>query len=299
MKLIRFLIIPFAIPVTLLIAYIMFTQIAQEARESTVILSDAPTQNTVILSKSRFSEKEFIFDLNKDNEGKQDKIRLQTEWNKPRTPWPEGVKFPLVVHLNDLTHRINKKKLYKDKKNRYISKNYVNDIAYSAEYITNSALSFKIPAFNLVPILQTDSIWSYHSTTTKPQMIQYVNKAILQLLNEYPIDRKRIYIVGCGVGGTGVFGAINLLPNLYAAGVSHSGEWNNMTKRLSSTPLLMITGSEDVVIPTRITRAVAQKIKREGGNVTYKEINSMPHNCSYKGLYSDNVWKWMFSQKRK
>ncbi len=289
MKSTKIIILLFLLAPLSLIPYIVSKKHAPDAELANIepflggFLDYVSPIETSLLTPSRFSKESLIL---QDNNNK--KYTLSYEWNEPKRPYPENIKFPLIVHLYDT--QINNDT--RDKADT------LPHISYSAEYITQPSVTMKFPAFNFVPSISHDEIWGYHKETSKKQTTAYITKSIEILISKYPIDKERVYIVGCGLEATGVFSALKNSPNLYAAAIAHSGEWDiNKTKEISNAPLYIMTGENNKRFPPSITRTVAKNIKNNGGNVIYKEIASMPHDCSYKGLYSNKVWSWLFSNK--
>lgn len=260
-----------------------------------------------LVTTSRFKKQNVTITHDKNG----DRYKLSYEWNAPQKPWPESIKFPLIVHLYDITTEQARKKenkegfppikipSFKTKAHKIKKpKQTIKELAYSAEFITQSRMSISFPAFNVVPDIHSSEIWGYHTKTQQPQIIPHINALVVQLISQYPIDPKRVYIVGCGMGATGVFSAIERAPTLYAAAIAHSGEWDiRKTKDLSTTPLYMMTGKKNMSFSPSITRALAKNIRKNNGEIIYKEISSMEHNCAYKRFYSEDVWQWLFSHK--
>jgi hypothetical protein len=52
------------------------------------------------------------------------------------------------------------------------------------------------------------------------------------------------------------------------------------------------------VINVKFSRNVSNAIQYLGGNIRYTEVPDMGHYCPLSSLYSEAVWKWMFSQKK-
>ncbi len=193
----------------------------------------------------------------------------------PSKPWPDNIKFPLIIHLSD-----------------------TESPAYSVAYHDANKMSF--PAFSISPILAPGALWGYHRKTTQPQNIDALLGLTSLMQERYPIDENKIYIVGCGHGATGVLSLINEKPDLFAAAIVHSPDWDSQkVENISHTPLLIMTGDSNITFPVTKTRKLVSNIKANGGNVSYKEIKYMKHDCAYKQLYTNNIWSWLFSKSVK
>lgn len=229
----------------------------------------------------------------------------------PPKPWPEDLKFPLVIHLHDK-----------------------RTAAYSAEYVTQDGMSLAFPAFSVVPLLgdiygenvdttmgkntlvhtsaymgkrksasdvTMEEIKAYHkdSMHLSQSVVPAITELTRHILDHYPIDENRVYIVGCGYGSLTLFGSLVSAPDLYAGALAVSGSWQlRDAQTLTSVPLYMVNGGDNRKFPAFSSRAFAKNIKAAGGDVRYKQFNSMGHTCSYSKFYSPEIWEWVFSHKK-
>ena len=199
-------------------------------------------------------------------------------WLEPATPYPRGVKFPLIIALHGGTGR-----------------------AYAGEYLATPLMRKRYPSFVAVPITPKPPIWAHPDARYSAlENLGYVEELIGGLLQKYPVDPNRIYIIGCSIGGTGVFGAIARYPDLFAAGIALSGYWKTIDAPIMiNTPLLIIHGAEDSVIDATQSREMAEAIEENGGNrVIYREVDSFGHNCPSSSLYNLNIWRWLYAQNK-
>lgn len=267
----------------------------------------SPNKETITIKKLVLSEQRF----EKRNYAKQDRnTKIQNSLNyllfSPSKPWPEGLEFPLIIHVRD--H---------------------NDTAFSAEYITQTQMAFNFPSFSVVPDIQnlfhdatedsrhsasnispaSEHFRSKYQETAKSvnykQMRQdasLITKPLTGLIEELrdqlPIDEKKIYIIGCGYGGAIVYHILENKPDIFAAAVTVNSSWqSDKLDKLTKTPILMQNGKKNTKFSSFVANNLANDINKAGGKVIFQGYESMPHTCSYKNLYSSNVWKWMFSQK--
>tara|TARA_R110002095_G_scaffold80630_2_gene69352 strand:- start:3862 stop:4797 length:936 start_codon:yes stop_codon:yes gene_type:complete len=298
------------VPLLFLIPYFLFfSGGATEQQKPTantpniagMIKTDKDERKDLVISKQRFESKTLTALDNRT------KIQNSMHYlmHTPSKPWPEGIKFPLIVHLND--H---------------------NDTTYSAEYITQNQMGLAFPAFSVIP-----DIRGLYSETIIPPVesrsmrgtsftidklnnpIKVVNfeelrseskkildplmKLINNVKDEYPVDDKRIYIIGCGFGGATLFNLIEKNPNYFASAVIISSAWDTQNSRnFTATPMLLLTGKNNATFPSFAARSFADNVNGNGGKVAYQAYESMPYTCSYKQFYSSTVWKWMFAQDR-
>ena len=268
-------------------------------------ISSAPNkkdkENKTLLSEHRFERKNF----SQNDQNTKILNSIDYFFFSPPKPWPENLKFPLIVHLND--H---------------------NDLAYSAEYISQDNMTFHFPAFSIVP--QTDQLYAhlnidermkktnnpFNATVNDNKTVKSAvnfktfrehTKKILPPLTalidnvkeKYPIDEKRIYLIGCGFGAATLFHLIEKQPDRFASLVALSGTWQSENyNKFKSTPILTLNGKINAMFLNISGESFTANVKKAGGKAIYKGFESMPHTCSHKDFYASNVWKWMFAQKR-
>lgn len=209
-------------------------------------------------------------------------------WFQPAgAPYPPGLKFPLVLVLHG-----------------------GGGNAYAGKYLIQQDMQVKYPAFIMAPVLPQTWLWSnagqvqgHPEIKLSPRLAQGLPgtvRLIKSLLAEYPIDPKRIYVIGCSEGGMGAFGAVRHYPDVFAAAMPLSGVWNaNDAPKMTGVPMWIMQGGADTVIPADVPRMVANIAKKNGGDVAYTELAEMGHNCPSSFLYGEPTWKWLFSHVKK
>jgi predicted peptidase len=154
----------------------------------------------------------------------------------------------------------------------------------------------------------------------KPKELLRVIGLIESLVQQYPIDRNRIYVMGHSMGGMGSWGAIWERPDLFAAAVPSSGVltlWKDL-ERVKSVPIWAFHGSKDRAVPVEGTRTLFARLQKLQGKMKYTELTGEGHNSGriafgYSGDEpsrgwvtrssspdcdpSDNLWEWVFAQR--
>lgn len=211
-------------------------------------------------------------------------LDLTYHWYAPSKPWPQGIKFPLVMVLHGAPGN-----------------------AYAAQYLLQREMLINFPAFVFVPVLPWGMTW--YEPSSSPQGNDYDKQrpkglpgamAVLEkIMQEYPVDTSRIYVIGCSEGGTGAFGAVKEYGDKIAASVAISGGWAPQhAAYFKKTPMLVMHGAVDSVIPVVRSRDVSVAARRLGAPLDYIEFPGMDHNCPAPQLYGPTVWRWMFSKKK-
>lgn len=215
--------------------------------------------------------------------------RVQTYYFSAPAKMAEGVRYPLVVVLHDKA-----------------------GMAYAPVYLREKRVSADFPAFIVVPQASPTKVWAAPKAysgaefATAKQAVINDNYAlpdvldiVATLVDAYPIDPSRLYIVGCDEGGAGVYGTALYHPGIFAAGVSMNGMWSYLdAPKLNKMPLLLLQGGEDKTYDPGFTRTMWKAMKASGAPVAYSELRGVPHECSDSRLYIHSVWKWLFSKQR-
>jgi len=121
-----------------------------------------------------------------------------------------------------------------------------------------------------------------------------------KMLAEYPdIDRNRIFIQGCSMGG---FGTIELLmrrPELFAAGMPLCGGGDiQYVDRIKDVPMWLFHGGIDEVVFPSFSRNMHAALKNKGADVRYTEFSTLGHSMWQETYYNPAVIDWLFAQKR-
>ena len=159
-------------------------------------------------------------------------------------------------------------------------------------------------------------------------------RALMQAIDEVvaakAVDRSRIYLTGLSMGGFGAFDLAARRPGMFAAVVPICGGGDPATAEiLVKTPLYIVHGSDDLVVPVALSRAMRDAIagaaaesarrEREAARGTddaprpmpkrppnpsptpmYREYDKVGHD-SWTPAYrfgDDGVLDWMFAQRK-
>lgn len=193
-------------------------------------------------------------------------------------------KFPLVLVLHD-----------------------TNGKAPAASHLIFKEMPKNYPAFIVVPVLPKGMTWAvpvrkHPSTFVFAYLKQHLNDAVelvAQLSKDYPVDKRRIYVVGCGEGGYGAFGAALKYSDIFAAAAPINGGWAQADAPLmTKMPLFVLHSKKNRSFLPRISRNLSFYIQQFGGNISYIEVPDDDHDCDDDRFYTPALWEWMFSQHR-
>jgi pimeloyl-ACP methyl ester carboxylesterase len=151
----------------------------------------------------------------------------------------------------------------------------------------------RFPCFVVAPQCPEGQSWDRQADN--------VLKLIEQMIQENPIDKRRVYVIGQSMGGSGTWLLASLRPDLFAAAVPIAGGGEpQFAGRLTSLPIWAIHGDADRIVPVTATRSIVRAIRQAGGSPIYTELPNVGHGGSWKYAYAldEEVLPWLFSQRQ-
>ena len=114
------------------------------------------------------------------------------------------------------------------------------------------------------------------------------------------VDTNRIYVMGLSMGGYGTWDAIHRRPDFFAAAVPICGGGDKSNaKKLAHLPIWAWHGEKDNVIKPTKSRDMIDAITKAGGSPKYSEIKGRGHNSWVDCWKSQQMWTWLYSQRKK
>ncbi len=118
------------------------------------------------------------------------------------------------------------------------------------------------------------------------------------LCHEFPIDERRIYVMGQSMGGAGTWNAITYRPKFFAAAVICCGSVSADDGTGSiSTPLWNFHGDSDQAVPVSVSRDRIAARRKVGGHPLYTEYAGVDHNVWEWAFTEPEMVKWLFAQR--
>ena len=118
------------------------------------------------------------------------------------------------------------------------------------------------------------------------------------ILETYAVDRKRVYLTGLSMGGTGTWMFAMARPNTFAAIMPVCGSgiyWN--VANLLKTPIYMVHGDCDTCVPISNSVEMLTSINSRGGNAKLKICYGVGHDAWNYAYTDDALLDWMLSQR--
>lgn len=129
------------------------------------------------------------------------------------------------------------------------------------------------------------------------------------IVDSYPVDTRRIYLSGYGMGGAGVWGWGSYRPDRFAALVPVAGYWpiDSATRlglkicNLADTPVYAFHSKEDMNVGYALTSGLVSTLERCGGSgeITLRTFRGISHYTTRtRALDSVKLYRWLDEQRR-
>jgi predicted peptidase len=124
-------------------------------------------------------------------------------------------------------------------------------------------------------------------------------ETIVALQNEFPIDAKRLYVMGNSLGGYGAWHLACTRPGMFAAAVPICGGGDPaLAKNLVNVPVWAFHGAKDMNVPVSGSRQMIEAIRNAGGDPKYTEYPEEAHDITRNVIETHELLDWMFERRR-
>ncbi|MGC1129776.1 MAG: alpha/beta hydrolase-fold protein [Candidatus Acidiferrales bacterium] len=156
----------------------------------------------------------------------------------------------------------------------------------------------KFHAFVLAPQISNTKSWARPHANTPPVSIRLALEILDAVEKKYSIDRAREYLVGQSIGGEGVWRAISIAPERFAAAMALCGygdAW--MIPRVAKEPVWIFQGAADPMIGAQRARLWVAALRQAGGEPKYSEYPDIGHNVWDVAFSEPALLPWLFSHQ--
>jgi predicted peptidase len=173
-----------------------------------------------------------------------------------------------------------------------------SDFLGSHIWITGGNLE-KYHAFVLAPQVTDTKGWSRPHANTPPVAIRLALEILDKVEKDYAIDTSRVYVAGESMGGEGVWRALSIDPERFAAAIALCGYGETwQVARVAKVPVWVFQGDADPLVPVERARQWVADLRKAGGVPKYSEYPGIAHNVWDVAFSEPGLVDWLMSQER-
>jgi predicted peptidase len=121
-----------------------------------------------------------------------------------------------------------------------------------------------------------------------------------EVLKEYTIDSKRLYLTGLSMGGSGTWSLAAAQPHKWAAIAPICGTGDPETaSAIKDIPCWAFCGDQDKTQLVQKNRDMIAALKKAGGNPRYSEFPHVGHNSWDSAYVTPELYTWLLSHRLK
>lgn len=166
------------------------------------------------------------------------------------------------------------------------------------------------PAFIFAPQCPQEDYWTngnfapnrsnYVLNDTMTKALTLTAQALALIIELYPVDTTRIYVVGLSMGGAGTWEMALRFPDVFAAAVPICGFSDpRYAARLTEMPIWAFHGSNDDVVPAQLSRLMVRAVNQAGGQAIYTEFPDVGHGSWVPAFPPEPfIYDWLFAQQK-
>lgn len=119
-------------------------------------------------------------------------------------------------------------------------------------------------------------------------------------IQDYRVDRSRIYLTGLSMGGFATWELAMAQPDVFAAIVPVCGVGPaDFAANLVDTPVWAFHGAQDKNVPVAGSREPINALRRLGAQPRYSEYPDLAHDCWDRAYATPELWTWLLQQRRR
>jgi len=182
--------------------------------------------------------------------------------------------FPLILFLHGAGERGNNIEIVKR-----------HGIAKIVEQKDN------FPFITISPQCNLNSSW----LQILPQLYELLNF----IIENYKVDKRRIYLTGLSMGGFGTWHLAINYPELFAAIAPVCGGGNpEFAYKIKDTPIWAFHGDNDEIVPVSFSKEMVNELKNLGANVKFTIYQNTGHDSWTETYKNEELYKWFLSNSK-
>jgi len=127
--------------------------------------------------------------------------------------------------------------------------------------------------------------------------IDMLDAFVDEVLEKYPVDRKRVYLTGLSMGGEGAWRLAVRRPHTFAALVPICGMgMPRHAQKITHIPTWAFHGKKDTTVRVRRTEEMIEALQTAGGKPKMTIYPEVGHNSWAPAYNNPKLYEWMLEQ---
>jgi predicted peptidase len=123
-------------------------------------------------------------------------------------------------------------------------------------------------------------------------------KLVEHVANTHRVDRRRIYVTGLSMGGSGTWDLLDAYPGTFAAAIPICGKGDpGAAERLAKTPVWIFVGAKDKAETVETCVQMEQAVRASGGTAKITVYPDAQHDAWTETYNNPAVWDWLAAQR--
>lgn len=230
-------------------------------------------------SKNRYSKKSFT-----DSQGRVLSYRELLPEN-----YDSRKQYPLIVFLHGGGER---------------GSDNVSQLTYGADLFLDKDFRKSNPCIVIFPQCPDFSYWAsvdrinwkFPDKTSEEDVLYAVVELIQSMVDNKKADASEVYGIGLSMGGMAVLNIVRDYPDMLKSAISVCGATNIKALKESgiNTPVWLIHGDSDPVVPTYFSREAYNVMKDKNEKWRYTEYMKTMHDSWHKAFEEPDFLSWLF-----
>lgn len=209
-------------------------------------------------------------------------------------------KYPLILVLHGAGERGNDNEA---------------QLVHGAYLFLKDSVREQYPSIVVFPQCPANSFWSnvqfkFDSVTNQRSFhflaggeptiaMKMAQELLYKIIDEYPINKKQVYVGGLSMGGMGTFEIVRRNPSLFAAAFPICGGGAAATvPGIKKVKWWVFHGDADAVVPPSLSQEMVDALKAAGADVKYSLYPGVNHNSWDNAFAEPGLLPWLFSVKK-
>lgn len=135
---------------------------------------------------------------------------------------------------------------------------------------------------------------------TSGKQLDILNAFLDNILENYRIDKDRIYLTGLSMGGYGTWSLAAAHPDRFAAIAPICGGGNTWdARRVANLPVWVFHGAKDQVVPIEKSEIMVAALEKAGGSVEFTVYPEAGHDSWTETYNNPDLYEWFLKHSRR